>query len=128
MHRVCAQLRRNSPKRDASRLGVFVTRKRNASRLRKIPKRDASRLRELFLQTRCIAFAKRADPDQQFRNLEYMQSDHAGAVQTTFCAFVCSPFQDLQKSKMCKSGADSGQAHLRHRPDKGGTGRHLVDF
>ena len=67
MHPVCAALLWNSPKRDASRLRVFVTLfpKRYASRLRlhEARKRDASRLRELFPQTGCILFAKRADPD-----------------------------------------------------------------
>ena len=47
MHPICAPLRRNSPKRDASRLLVFVTRfpKRYTSRLRlyEARKRDASR-------------------------------------------------------------------------------------
>ena len=55
----------------------------------------------------------------------YMQSDHAGAVQTHIFTFVCSPFQDLQKSKRFKCAADPGRGHLGHILDKGGTGGHL---
>jgi len=52
-----------------------------------------------------------------------MQFDHACAVQTHIWACFWNAFSGLQKNQKIEMVPLSGQGHLGHISDKGGTGR-----